>query len=62
VPGAPYGTEASLRWTEFYSLTDLLGFPAIVGFSGGMAARSRPVTDSGCTDEAVKVLAAAYAD
>ena len=34
--------RAVLRWTEFYSLTDVLGFPALVGFSGGSSARSRP--------------------
>lgn len=59
--GAPYGSEAALRWTEFYSLTDLLGFPALVGFSGGAAARSRPATDDGCVREAVAALSAAFA-
>jgi hypothetical protein len=60
-PGAPAGTPASLRWTEFYSLTDVLGFPALVGFSGGSAARSRPPSDAGCVSEATAALAAAFA-
>jgi monoamine oxidase len=60
-PGAPAGTPASLRWTEFYSLTDVLGFPALVGFSGGSAARSRPASDSGCVREATAALTAAFA-
>jgi monoamine oxidase len=60
-PGAPAGTPASLRWTEFYSLTDVLGFPALVGFSGGSAARSRPPSDAGCVSEATSALAAAFA-
>jgi monoamine oxidase len=60
-PGAPEGSPASLRWTEFYSLTDVLGFPALVGFSGGSAARSRPASDSGCVREATAALAAAFA-
>ena len=59
-PGAPAGTPASLRWTEFYSLTDVLGFPALVGFSGGSAARTRPNTAQGCTAEAVASLSAAF--
>ncbi|MEY4171456.1 MAG: hypothetical protein RLZ94_2529 [Actinomycetota bacterium] len=59
--GAPAGTPASLRWTEFYSLTDVLGFPALVGFSGGSAARSRPPSDAGCVSEASSALAAAFA-
>jgi hypothetical protein len=61
VPGAPAGTAASLRWTEFYSLTDVVGFPALVGFSGGSAARSRPASDAGCTSEATAAIAAAFA-
>jgi monoamine oxidase len=61
VPGAPAGTAASLRWTEFYSLTDVLGFPALVGFSGGSAARSRPGSDAGCVSEATAALGAAFA-
>ena len=59
-PGAPVGSAAALRWTEFYSLTDLLGFPALVGFSGGSAARSRPRRDAGCASEATAALRAAW--
>jgi hypothetical protein len=60
-PGAPAGSPASLRWTEFYSLTDVLGFPALVGFSGGSAARSRPRRDLACVAEATAALRAAFA-
>ena len=60
-PGAPAGSLAALRWTEFYSLTDVLGFPALVGFSGGVAARSRPRADVACVDEATAALRAAWA-
>lgn len=60
VPGAPEGSAASLRWTEFYSLTPLVGFPVLVGFSGGRAARTRPATDAGCAAEAQASLAAAF--
>jgi monoamine oxidase len=60
VPGAPDGTPAALRWTEFYSLTPLVGFPALVGFSGGLAARTRPASDAGCASEAQARLAAAF--
>ncbi|MFM7647235.1 MAG: FAD-dependent oxidoreductase [Cyanobium sp.] len=60
-PGAPSGSLAALRWTDFYSLTDVLGFPALVGFSGGRAARARPAKDAGCVAEASAALAAAFA-
>ena len=60
-PGAPAGSAAALRWTEFYSLTDVLGFPALVGFSGGSSARSRPASDAGCVREAQRALNAAFA-
>ena len=60
-PDAPAGTPASLRWTGFYSLTDVLGFPALVGFSGGSAARARPPSDTACVSEATAALAAAFA-
>lgn len=60
VPGAPDGSPAALRWTEFYSLTPLTGFPALVGFSGGLAARTRPASDAGCASEAQARLAAAF--
>ena len=61
VPGAPAGSLAALRWTEFYPLTDLLGFPALVGFAGGAAARARPISASATTAEAVAMLDAACA-
>jgi len=60
VPGAPDGSAAALRWTEFYSLTPLVGFPALVGFSGGRAARTRPASDSSCASEAQARLTAAF--
>jgi len=60
VPGAPAGSLAALRWTEYYSLTELLGFPALVGFSGGLAARSRPTLDSACVSEVTAALAAGF--
>lgn len=60
-PDAPAGSLAALRWTEFYSLTDVLGFPALVGFSGGRAARTRPASDAGCVREATAALRAAFA-
>lgn len=59
-PGAPAGSAAALRWTEFYSLTDVLGFPALVGFSGGSSARSRPRRNRACALEAQAALAAAF--
>jgi monoamine oxidase len=59
-PGAPDGSPAALRWTEFYSLTPLVGFPALVGFSGGQAARTRPASDSACAEEAQARLTAAF--
>ena len=60
VPGAPAGSLGALRWTEYYSLTELLGFPALVGFSGGQAARTRPKSDPACVQEATAALAAAF--
>lgn len=60
IPGAPDDSPAALRWTEFYSLTPLVGFPALVGFSGGLAARTRPSSDAGCASEAQARLAAAF--
>lgn len=60
-PGAPAGSATALRWTEFYSLTDVLGFPALVGFSGGSSARSRPASDAACASEAQRALTAAFA-
>lgn len=60
-PGAPAGSLAALRWTEFYSLTDVLGFPALAGFSGGRAATARPASDTACVQEASAALKAAFA-
>ena len=60
-PGAPPGSLASLRWTEFYSLTDVIGFPALVGLSAGRAGRTRPATAAGCVAEASATLTAAFA-
>ena len=60
-PGAPAGSAAALRWTEFYSLTDVLGFPALVGFCGGSSARLRPASDAACASEAQRALTAAFA-
>ena len=60
VPGAPDGSPAALRWTEWYSLTPLTSFPALVGFSGGRAARTRPASDAACASEAQASLAAAF--
>lgn len=60
VEGAPPGSPASLRWTEFYPLTDVLGFPSLVGFSGGRAARSRPTDARSIVGEAMAMLDAAF--
>lgn len=60
VPGAPPKSLAALRWTEFYPLTQVLGFPALVGFSGGAAAMARPVRPVDVVSEAVAVLDAAF--
>ena len=58
VPGQ--SPESALRWTEFYNVTDVVGAPALVGFSGGTAAMRRPPTDAGCVSEALAMLQAAY--
>ncbi|MBM3685891.1 MAG: FAD-binding protein [Actinobacteria bacterium] len=60
-PGAPAGSLASLRWTEFYSLTDVAGFPALVGFAAGRAGKTRPRSDAACVREATLALRAAFA-
>lgn len=60
-PGAPRGSAAALRWTEFYSLTDVVGIPVLVGFAGGSSARSRPKSDAACAKEATRALNAAFA-
>ena len=59
-PGAPAGSQAALRWTELVTLTDLVGFPALVAFSGGTAARTRPASDAACVSEAMAALQAAF--
>lgn len=60
VAGAPTGSLAALRWTEFYPLTEVLGFPSLVGFSGGAAARARPLEATAIVGEAVAVLDTAF--
>ena len=62
VPGQSSNLEpgSALRWTEFYNLTDVVGTPALVGFSGGSAARQRPKSDSACVAEALGMLQAAF--
>lgn len=62
VPGAPDGSLAALRWTEFFPLTEVLGFPALVGFSGGAAALARPRGAQACAREALAMLDRAYAN
>jgi len=62
VPAAPAGSQAALRWTEAVSISDLVGFPALVTFSGGSAARTRPASDAACVNEAVAALEAAFRD
>ena len=59
-PGAPAGSLAALRWTEVFPLTAVTGFPALVAFSGGLAARQMPDTDAACVAEANGALAAAF--
>ncbi len=58
--GAPAGSPAALRWTEFYPLTDIIGEPALMGLAGGSSARRRPRSDAACAAEAVAVLDAAF--
>ncbi len=60
VAGAPTGSLAALRWTEFYPLTEVLGFPSLVGFSGGAAARARPLEAPAIVGEAIAVLDTAF--
>lgn len=54
-------TPASLRWTEFVSMTDLVGMPVVVAFAGGSAATSRPADDAACAAEAYAMLAGGFA-
>jgi hypothetical protein len=42
------------------SISDLVGFPGIVAFSGGRAARTRPASDAACVAEANAALQAAF--
>jgi polyamine oxidase len=58
VPGQ--SADSALRWTEVFNVTDVVGAPALVAFSGGSAALRRPATDAGCVNEAVAMLQAAY--
>ena len=51
----PAGSLASLRWTEFYPLTHVVGFPSLVGFSGGAAAMAEPRDAQAIAPEAVSV-------
>ncbi len=62
VPGQSIQTtlNSALRWTEFFDVTDVVGAPALVGFSGGSAARTRPKSDSACVAEAMAMLQAAF--
>jgi monoamine oxidase len=55
VVGAP-----QQRWSEWFDLTENLGRPAIVGFSGGNSALSRPTAPSRCADQAENVLRQAF--
>jgi len=61
-PGAPSGSDASLRWTEFYSLSDVVETSVLVGLAGGRAARRRPRSGVACAREAESALRAAFAD
>lgn len=58
VPGQ--SPDSALRWTEAFNVTDVVGAPALVAFSGGSAALRRPPSDAGCVNEAVAMLQAAY--
>jgi len=55
VSGAP-----DQRWTEWYDLSGMSGSPALVGFSGGAAARSRPPSDAACAEQAAQIVAGSY--
>ncbi len=47
-------------WSEWYDLSRVVGRPVVVGFSGGNAAESRPVTDRSCIAQAQRVLQRAF--
>ena len=55
-------TPASLRWTEFVSISDLVGMPVVVAFAGGLAATTRPTDDAACAAEAFAMFAGGFAD
>lgn len=60
-PGAPAGSLAALRWTEFYSLAGVCESAMLVGLAGGRAARQRPRSRVACAREAESALQAAFA-
>lgn len=49
------------RWSEWYDLEALTGRTAVVGFSGGSAATSRPSEDAACAEQATTALRGAFA-
>ena len=53
------GSEAN-RWSEWYDLDGLTGAAAVVGFSGGSGATTRPKDDAGCADQATTTLRRAF--
>jgi monoamine oxidase len=55
-------TPARLRWTEFVSISDLVGMPVVVAFAAGLAATTRPADDATCAAEAFAMLAGGFAD
>ena len=55
IVGGPGG-----RWAEWYDLTQLLGLPAVVGFSAATAAAQRPSSDAACITEAAAAFAGAF--
>ena len=55
VVGAP-----QQRWSEWFDLTDNLERPALVGFSAGKSALSRPTAPIRCADQAQQVLQRAF--
>jgi monoamine oxidase len=50
---------AAQRWTAFYSHTDIVGAPVLVGLAGGRAAAQRPA-GAACAVEAAMRLQRAY--
>ena len=45
---------------QWWGDSQVVGFPALVGFSGGQAARTRPASDSACAAEAQARLTSAF--